>query len=539
MSLKTKLLSVVVFAGAAAVAVAVACFVVLGSLSERIHTQNQNIHAVVSHGHLDMAHDALRADALSAVLARTPEAKESTRQAFAEHSRTLRTEYETMLGLIDGEGLAEATRARPDLDAYIAMIGGLVATGDATKLEEMQRSFEKLEDSLGKLGETVAAHENDALGVANTVSTFKFWGALVILLGGLVVTVVGLSLTSSIVKQLSRGVENVKQTSAELATSVQQVTEVSQWMANGASTQAASIEETSAALEEIATMTKRNAGSASQSTEYTGEARGSAEQSAQLMADLVAAMDGIKDSSDEIGKIIKVIDEIAFQTNMLALNAAVEAARAGEAGMGFAVVADEVRNLAQRSAQAASDTAGKIEESIRRSNAGVEITRRVHGALNEIVGRVRKIDELTREISGASQEQARGIAQTNSAVAQMDRVTQQNAAMADEVATSAAQLAAHAESLNSLAGNLEHVLRGAGRGAPQVVIAHAPPPAPAKRPPVARPAPRPEMRRAGPAGDMARGSAPEVAPAAPALVEPNGRARVAKDIPLPGDFVDF
>src|ERR1022692_3094256 len=129
------------------------------------------------------------------------------------------------------------------------------------------------------------------------------------------------------------------------------------------------------------------------------------------MRTMIAAMEGIKVSSDETAKIIKTIDEIAFQTNILALNAAVEAARAGEAGMGFAVVADEVRNLAQRSAQAAKETAAKIEGSLTRTTQGVEISAKVAASLDEITAKVRQVDELVAEVSGASREQTEGIGQ--------------------------------------------------------------------------------------------------------------------------------
>jgi methyl-accepting chemotaxis protein len=158
------------------------------------------------------------------------------------------------------------------------------------------------------------------------------------------------------------------------------VSAASQALASGSSQQAASLEESSAALEEMASTTRKNAENSASAQRIAEQMRGTAEAGAKDMEQLSSSMDDIKASSDEIAKIIKVIDEIAFQTNMLALNAAVEAARAGEAGMGFAVVADEVRNLAQRSAQAAKDTAGKIEESIRRSEAGVASTRRAREA---------------------------------------------------------------------------------------------------------------------------------------------------------------
>jgi methyl-accepting chemotaxis protein len=163
------------------------------------------------------------------------------------------------------------------------------------------------------------------------------------------------------------------------------------------------------------------------------------------MQSMSAAMSAIKASSDDIAKIIKTIDEIAFQTNILALNAAVEAARAGEAGMGFAVVADEVRNLAQRCAQAAKETTVKIEGALTRTRQGVEISATVSQALEEIVSRARQVDELASEVAGASREQSQGIVQINTAISQMDKVTQSNAATAEESAASAEELSAQAE----------------------------------------------------------------------------------------------
>jgi methyl-accepting chemotaxis protein len=205
--------------------------------------------------------------------------------------------------------------------------------------------------------------------------------------------------------------------------------------------------------------TRRNSDNAGKANLLAKEAREAADKGMGDMQTMAQAMDAIKISSDDIAKIIKTIDEIAFQTNILALNAAVEAARAGEAGMGFAVVADEVRNLAQRCAQAARETSGKIEGAITRTSQGVELTGKVAATLRGIVAKVREVDELISEVATVSREQTEGISQINAAVGQMDRITQASAATAEESAAAAEELNAQA---NLMKGSVRELLQLVG-----------------------------------------------------------------------------
>jgi methyl-accepting chemotaxis protein len=272
-----------------------------------------------------------------------------------------------------------------------------------------------------------------------------------IVIGLIAALVIGALIAVIIIFDTNRTLRHVaatlQQGSTEVASASAQVALSSQSLASGSNEQAASLEETSASLEEITSMTKRNAENAESAKNLANQTRRAADAGAADMADMSRAMDAIKASSGNIGKIIKTIDEIAFQTNILALNAAVEAARAGEAGLGFAVVAEEVRNLAQRSAQAARETAEKIEDSIGKSEQGVAISAKVASSLQEILAKARVVDDLVAEIANSSKEQSSGIGQISTAVTQMDKVTQSTAANAQESAAASEQLNAQAASL--------------------------------------------------------------------------------------------
>ncbi len=255
-------------------------------------------------------------------------------------------------------------------------------------------------------------------------------------------------------------VAEVTEVSVQIASAASQVAASSQSLAEGASEQAATIEETSSASVEINSMARRNTENSHSAAEAVARSQEGFEKANNSLSEMVGAMEGINASSQKISKIIKVIDEIAFQTNILALNAAVEAARAGEAGMGFAVVADEVRNLAQRCAQAAKDTADLIEDSIQRSNGGRTKVDQVAVSIHTITAEASKVKVLVEEINLGSVEQTRGIDQIGRALTQMEQVTQTSAANAEEGAAAAEELSAQAEAMQNVVAALRAMVDG-------------------------------------------------------------------------------
>jgi methyl-accepting chemotaxis protein len=343
---------------------------------------------------------------------------------------------------------------------YARVIDALAEGESALKAAsaEVLKAGETVEEVVGALAEAVS--KDVELAQATTLSQLGS-GRRTLLGVGIASGVVGAGMAGWIalsLAALNRGMrrvgEQISDGSGEILSASTQLTQSSQSLASGSSEQAASLEQSSSAIEEMASMTRRNADHARRAKELAGLTRQAADAGATEVAAMKHAMGEIKASSDDIAKIIKTIDEIAFQTNLLALNAAVEAARAGEAGLGFAVVADEVRSLAQRAAQSARDSAGKIETSIAKNEHGVAISSKVADVLAEIRQRAREVDTLVAEIAQASNEQSRGIAEINSAVSQMDKITQSNASAAEESASAAEELNAQATMLSAVVSDL-------------------------------------------------------------------------------------
>ena len=379
----------------------------------------------------------------------------------------LQKTYEALISDAEDRRLFEETkRARDVMATARAQALELVHEGKTEKSQKMTE--EVVVPDYEKYLDAIDAHVeyNRKLGASNADNG----KASALLSVRLIAAALGLAVLLTIVLawRISRSTNralnditvNLDRGALQTASAARQVSTASQTLASGASEQAASVEETSTSLEQMSSMIRATAENAEKAKELAAEARSVAATGSLTMVDITQAMGAIKSSSAEVAKIVKNIDEIAFQTNILALNAAVEAARAGEAGAGFAVVADEVRSLAQRSAAAAKETANKIEAAIASSRKGSQCTAKVEESLTQIADKVNSTDSLVAEIATAAREQAQGIEQINAAIAQMDKVSQSNSASAEESASAAEELDAQAETLKDLVAKLRLLVDG-------------------------------------------------------------------------------
>jgi methyl-accepting chemotaxis protein len=250
--------------------------------------------------------------------------------------------------------------------------------------------------------------------------------------------------------RLTQVIGSIKVGADEVSNASQEMSQGNTNLSQRTEEQASSLEETASSMEQMTATVRQNADNARQANQLAAGARGQAEKGGQVVSEAVSAMSEINTSSKKIADIIGVIDEIAFQTNLLALNAAVEAARAGEQGRGFAVVASEVRNLAQRSATAAKEIKGLIQDSVAKVEDGSRLVDESGRALEDIVMAVKKVSDIVAEIATASAEQSSGIEQVNKAIMQMDEMTQQNAALVEQAAAASEAMNEQAHSMKGL-----------------------------------------------------------------------------------------
>lgn len=360
-------------------------------------------------------------------------------------------------------------RIRSAREKYIEQFSRAVVLSRTGRKDEASRlyvaavepAYQNLEQAVEAMSDWNVTHGAEAgKSIQTAVTTTLTLVLAALALANLAASLVAFVIVRGTTAILRRAVTGLAEGAEQVASASEQLSAAAQSLSQGTTEQAASLEETSASMEQMASMTRRNAEHARQAATLMQSVDRKVQESNAVLGEMVASMGAIKESSDKISRIIKTIDEIAFQTNILALNAAVEAARAGEAGMGFAVVADEVRSLAQRSAQAARDTAALIEESIVRSAEGTVRVQHVAASIRGITEAVSEVKGLVDAVSAASQEQTQGIEQVSHAVAQMEKVTQTNAGTAEESAAASEELSVQATRSMDIVRQLEALVGG-------------------------------------------------------------------------------
>jgi len=301
-----------------------------------------------------------------------------------------------------------------------------------------------LEDAYAQLQGYVREIKDRMQGLAEgdlaTESVYDFHGDFVLIKDSM----------NDIVVNLNRIMTEVNHSSAQVSSGAKQVADGAQSLAQGSTEQAATVQQLSSTISSIAGKTKANADLASRASALAGTIMHNAEKGNRQMDEMMTAVNEINQASHSISKVIKVIDDIAFQTNILALNAAVEAARAGQHGKGFAVVAEEVRNLAAKSAEAAKDTGGLIANSMEKAELGAKIAGETATSLAEIVSGISESSQLVGEIARSSEEQNAGILQINTGIDQVAQVTQQNSATAEESAAASEEMSSQSALLEEM-----------------------------------------------------------------------------------------
>ena len=361
-------------------------------------------------------------------------------------------------------GLAANTAAlEQELQTYEARMNDVVSTGaDSTSPvgKEWTKAGNRIAELISSLardcGAVVTVKSEQQSGRLDRELKVVIGSSLLVVLAGVLTSIV---VTRSVNRQLRQAVGGMRAAARQIEGAAQQLASSSNVLAHGASQQAASVEETSASCEEISSMARRSVDHARQMLNLVNEAQRATVSGTHELQRMAEAMNEAVGASDRVKRVIQVIDEIAFRTNILALNAAVEAARAGEAGAGFAVVADEVRGLAQRSAEAARQTAQLVEESVRSTQTSRSHLDAVMKAMDDIQREATETSGIAGEVSSNSEQQTHGIEQISKSLNHVDGVTQQVAAAAEENASTAAELTSQVGTMIQVAGELDALVR--------------------------------------------------------------------------------
>jgi len=337
-------------------------------------------------------------------------------------------------------------------------------TGDIALSQEDMTNINKFAQGKDEIGQTIAGSSAFLQHVTNIAGKLE-----TIANGDLTIDVQMLSNSDTMGKSLSQMVDNlnnilngIQTSTSQVSTGAKQVADGAQALAQGSTEQAASVQELSSSIAEIASKTKENAETAGKTSKLSESIKQNALKGSTQMDEMIGAVKEINDASQSISKIIKTIDDIAFQTNILALNAAVEAARAGQHGKGFAVVAEEVRNLASKSAEAARDTGDMIQNSMEKAEFGSQIAGDTAESLKEIVSGISESSELISEIARSSEEQSLGISQINTGIDQVAQVVQQNSATAEQSAAASEEMSSQSTMLEELISQFKIKNQNAG-----------------------------------------------------------------------------
>ena len=430
---------------------------------------------------LDQMHDMIRGDVALSFNKNLVEDGENIQDTNSEHAQIAKEQVKAIESLAISESERKTLESvKPALERYTTTATEVIklANEDPTAALAMYptfvASFKELEGILGGFSEEIMANSKKAEDAESAIlSNAKRAILLFVALSSLLAAAMSAGIAISIVRPLTRIMGSLSGTTERVEHGISQISATSGELATAATRQAAALEETAASLEQVSAMSRQNADNSQQANSLACEVETVCEAGSRSMSEMSKAINAIKKSAEETAGIIRTIDEIAFQTNLLALNAAVEAARAGDAGKGFAVVAEEVRSLAQRSSNAAKDTADKIKRSQDLADNGVRVSSEVTRSLDEIKTKVGTTSGLLKEVAAASKEQSTGVSEVNKAVSDLDQVTQSNSASAEELAAAAQEIVSQTSMLTTVVHDLGGMVYG-GKAATKIVKDGAP-----------------------------------------------------------------